>query len=155
MPSEDDRKENEAARNDENLPILATEKFIRLGQNIAQIDLSGLTQEQIQELKVKHADRLIDVNVRAAELVADVQALRGSLNVMADTTNAIASQEGQSITITQTQKNVLGETEIVIGNTPTAQRGKLGRSRGDNTTLWFALAALVIIAIVIIAIVGR
>ena len=150
MPSEDDRKENEAARNDENLPILATEKFIRLGQNIAQIDLSGLTQEQIQELKVKHADRLIDVNVRAADLVTDVQALRASLETMAGVTNEIASQEGQAITIKHKQRNQLGETEVVIGNTEDARKRWAG-----NMALWFVLAVLIVIAVVIIAVAGR
>ncbi|MCK4624371.1 MAG: hypothetical protein KAV00_03605 [Phycisphaerae bacterium] len=143
------KRESDSSKTGEHLPVLSNKQFIQLGSNIAHVDLTGLTEQQIQELKAKHANTMIETNKRAAELVTDVKILRESLSTMAGAANEVASQEGQSITITQRQKNALGNTEIIIGNTDAAQRGKLGR---DTTMIWFGLAIVIIIAIVIIAV---
>ena len=142
------QRERESSERNDKLPVISNEKFIQLSRDITQLDLTGLTEQQVQELKVKHAETMIETNKKATELVTDVAALRESLDTMANAATDVASQEGQSVTIKQRQKNVLGETEIIIGNTPAARSGMLG----NNTMIWFALAIAVIIAIVIIAV---
>lgn len=148
MTNNDDAQERPASEAPKkNMPVLSDQQFITLAANTTQLDLSGLTEEQIQELKMKHAETMIKVNETAAGLGTAVGALRESLGTMTEAANNAVAQEGQSVTITQTQDNILGKTEIIIGNTEAARRGP-----GNNTMIWFVLAVVVIIAVVIIAV---
>jgi hypothetical protein len=133
------------------LPAKTGEKIIHLG-NVPMIDLTGLTEEQIQEVKKKQADVMIDVQKKMAELGIDTQALAKKLETMAEHTKSLA-ESGSSITITSTSNDTIGRTEIIIGTSDAAKKGKLTRSQTgekDYTLVWVGLAVFVIIIVMII-----
>lgn len=127
-------------------PVPQSENTIQLGA-VNQLDLSGLTVAQQQQLKEDYARGMLDVHKKAEELKVDVAALEAGLGTMAHQTAEI-SKSGDSVTLTHSQSNTLGRTEVVMGNTEKAAAGKLSRSQTgepDRTMLYIGLAALVII----------
>ena len=133
------------------VPSAGPGSVIQLGPN-THIDLSGLTTEQQQQLKMKHAEAMIGVNRKAQELVADAGALNHSLGTMAHHTGEVAAA-GHDVTITHTQDSSLGRTEIIMGTSEAAKKGKLTRSQTgqpDNTILFVGLAFGVVIIIIIV-----
>ena len=52
------------------------------------------------------------------------------------------------------KEDSLGRTEVIVGNTEAARKGKLTRSQtgfGDNITLWVVLAGIAAVVIVLVA----
>lgn len=127
--------------------------LIQLGAN-NQLDLSGLTTEQQQQLRIKNAEAKIDVDKRTQELVADAGALNHSLGTMSQHTGAVA-EAGQDVTITHTQENSLGRTEIIMGTTDAAKKGKLSRSQTGETDHTLLYAGIAVFAIIVIALLNR
>jgi hypothetical protein len=127
--------------------------LIQLGAN-SQLDLSGLTTEQQQQLMIKHAEAKIDVDKRTQELVADAGALNHSLGTMAHHTEGVAAA-GQDVTITHTQENSLGRTEIIMGTSDAAKKGKLTRSQTGETDHTLLYAGIAVFAIIVIALLNR
>jgi t-SNARE complex subunit (syntaxin) len=123
----------------------ATPNKIQLGAP-NQIDMTGLTEQQVQQLRLKHAEGMLALNHKAQELHIDVAAMNAGLNTMASTVEKL-SEAGDSVTITNVQKNALGQTEVIMGNTETAMKGKISRAqRGDkDRTLWYVIIAAVVI----------
>ncbi len=124
-----------------------TKKSIVLG-NIKEIPLEGLPEEVVVELKREYAKGMIDVNVLAVKYGVETQALAAALrNMSQETVNA--TRENTSITITRTQTDTLGKTEVIMGNTETAQKGKLTRSQSGlpDYTLAYIIAAVIIVII--------
>ena len=127
------------------------EDTLKLGG--VEMDLSGLTKEQIQDLKVKAGEAMIDVGKKAAQQKIDTNTLDEKLRTMTEHTDAI-SKAGGSITITSTQDDSIGRTEILTGDSDTAKKGKLTRSQTgakDLTYVWIGLGVFIIIVIGIIA----
>ena len=116
------------------------------------LDLSHLTDDQIQELKIQYNSGMIDIQKKAAELKVDVAALDATLGSFTDQT-ARATAVGAHATITHTQTNSAGRTEVVIGNTDKAASGKISRSAagGKDITLW--VVGIVAITAIVIAMV--
>jgi len=117
----------------------------------ANLDLSGLPEEIRQELLASHAAGMLDISRKAQELHMDVGALKAGLATLTDSTLQAASQEGISVTATHTYTGVGSRTEIIMGNTDNARRGKLSASQSGQRD-WnpiFVLAG--IIALVFIA----
>lgn len=146
----DINNEKENAR----VPAKTGEKTLNLG-NVPMLDLSGLTDEQIQEIKRKQADAMIDVQKKMAELGIDLQALKTKLITMAESTISLAQSADSSVTITSTSDDTTGRTEIIMGTrSDAAKKGKLTRSQTgerDYTLVWVGLAVFVIIVVMIIA----
>jgi hypothetical protein len=116
----------------------------------ANLDLSGLSEEKRQELLASYANGMIDISKKAQELHVDVGALKATLSTLTDTTRQV-SQEGNSVTVTHTHTGAAGRTEVIMGNTDNARRGKLSASQTGQRD-WnpiFVLAG--IIALVFIA----
>ena len=84
--------------------------------NSTTLDLKGLSEEQIAELRQQHASGMIDLHKKAAELKVDVDALDASLSTF-NTQTAKATNDGTSATITHVQTSSAGRTEVMIGNT--------------------------------------
>jgi hypothetical protein len=67
------------------------------------------------------------------------------------------SKDGNAVTVTHTQTTAVGRTEIIMGNTDTANKAKLTRIQTGTETNWTpyhvfaAIAAVVLIVIVIVA----
>jgi len=117
-----------------------------------QIDTTGLTEQQVQQLRLKYAEGMIALNQKAQELQMDVAAMNAGLNTMASTVKEV-SEAGDAVTITNVQKNALGQTEVIMGNTETAMKGRISRAqRGDkDRTLWYVIIAAVVIIVAFMA----
>jgi len=141
----------------QNLATSGTGTAVTSGSNIqlgtiAAIDTTGLTDQQIQMLKVKQAEGMIDLQRRGLGVQTDVAALEAGLGVLAANTKAVADA-GNSVTITNTQTNEFGRTEIIMGNTATAGKGKLSKSQTgqrDFTLLYVGIGAIVLVVLALI-----
>jgi hypothetical protein len=118
------------------------------------IDLSFIPEAQRNALMAEYMRGTIDIARKANELHIDVVTLRNTLGALADTTRQV-SEDGNSVTVTHTQTTAVGRTEIIMGNTDTAGKGKLTRTQTGTETNWTpyyifaAIAAVVLIAIAI------
>jgi hypothetical protein len=118
------------------------------------IDLSFIPEEQRNALLAEYARGTLKIARKANELHVDVVTLRNTLETLAKTTQQV-SQDGNSVTVTHTQTTGVGRTEIIMGNTETAGKGRLTRSQASGETSWTpyyifaAIAAVVLVAIAI------
>lgn len=128
------------------VPATVSPATLQLAHN-EQLDVSGLDEEQVRELRMRYAAGMIDLKNRAEAMKLDVSALDASLtsfNTQADK----ATRDGYSATIQHSQTTSIGRTEVIIGNTKKAADGKLSRSAaGESSTRFFII--LVIIAALI------
>jgi len=138
----------DVSRADNQLP--ARPSKLSLGKPISDLDLTGLSHEQIQALRMRQAEKAIDVDSRTHEIARDTRAL----DVKLRTLNELAQHStasGTSFTASSANDDAIGRTEILIGNTEAAKSGKLTKSQTgekDRTVLLlcFALVAVLIVA---------
>ena len=125
--------------------------------NAGELDLSRLTDNERNEIIKAYQSGLVDVRLRASSLGVDVTALAATLKTLVQTTEEISAAEGSSVTITHTQDSAAGRTEIIMGNTEHAQRGKLTRSQtGDrDMTPFYIIGVAIVIGIIVIAVLVR
>ena len=131
--------------------------IVRRGpDNAGELDVSMLSEEQQNALVVDYQQGLIDIRLRAATLGVDVTVLGETLRQMSEQTQAI-SETDASVTITHTQDSSLGRTEIIMGNTEQAHRGRLTRSQGGDRdwTPFYVIGGLIVLAIALVAFFGR
>ena len=126
---------------------------VLLGGSV-DLDLSALPEEQRVALQVEYARGMIEINKRAQELGVDVMALDRALQSMVETTQAV-SANNDAVTITNTQDNSIGRTEIIMGNTEHAMKGKLTKSQTGERDLnpyliGFGILGATIIGVVIV-----
>jgi hypothetical protein len=115
------------------------------------IDLSFIPETQRSALMAEYMRGTLDVARKANELHVDVVTLRNTLGTLADTTRQV-SEDGNSVTVTHTQSTVLGRTDIIMGNTPEAGKGKLTKSQTGETNwtpyyIFAVIAAVVLMAV--------
>lgn len=133
-------------------PGVPNADVINLGSNNL-IDLTGISPEQMAELKYQFASGMIDLKKKAEELKID----NASLAMILDSFNteaAKATQANVSMTATHAQTTAIGRTEVVIGNTDRAASGKLSASAAGvpDRLLWIvgnAAVAAIIVALII------
>jgi hypothetical protein len=115
------------------------------------LEIAGLTEEQIGELRVKYAEGRIDLAHKAEELGLDVQALDKTLSTLAGQTASV-SKAGDHVTMTHSHTNTLGRTEVIMGNTEKAAAGKLSKTQTgeDDNTLKYVIIGVVAIVIALI-----
>ena len=120
------------------------------------VNLSFLTEAQRTALLADFMRDTLDVAKKANELHVDVMMLRNTLEVLANTTEKIA-QDGNSVTITRVHNDASGRTEIIMGNTETAGKGRLTRTQtGDtNWTPYYIFAAIAAVVLIALAIAAR
>lgn len=120
-----------------------------------QVDISSLPIEVQNQLKAEHARQVIESQQRLIRMGHDVQALKATLDGLGST-GAEMAQQGVSFTATNTKDDHLGRTEIMIGNSEAAQRGKFTRTQVGPTgapspqilvIIGLAIAAVTIIAV--------
>jgi len=144
-------KESREVQETQKLEDLPSENTIKLsGTDL--LDLSGLTEGQISELKVQYAEGMIDLKKKAEELKMDVGALDAALGSFNDQTSR-ATQEGSSATINHSQTTSLGRTEVVIGNTDRAAAGKLSKTATGAPDKTVIIVGIIAVAAIIIAII--
>jgi len=132
-------------------PVVAEDKINLDGGT--SLEVAGLSQEEISQLRTKYAEGRIDLAHKAEELGLDVQALDKTLSTLASQTAAV-SEAGDSVTMTHSHTNTLGRTEVVMGNTDKAKSGKLTKSQSgedDHTLKYVMIAAAVIVVVALIA----
>ena len=132
--------------------------LVQLGtDNAGMFDMSALTKEQQSSIVLDYQRGLIDVKLRAATLGVDVAALGKTLRDLVENTVAVSESEGSSVTITHTSDTALGRTEVIIGNTEQAHRGKLTKSQGGDRdwTPLYVMGGLILVGIVLLAVLTR
>ncbi|MDC3279697.1 hypothetical protein ACYVU7_12055 [Arenicellales bacterium IMCC56312] len=131
--------------------IQASESQVTLGAGNV-LEVAGLTQEQIGELKVRYGQGQVDLQLKAQELGIDVQALDKTLTTLSGQTAAV-SKAGDHVTMTHSHENTLGRTEVIMGNTEKAASGKLTKSQtgeDDNTMRYVIIGAVVVVVALIL-----
>ena len=115
-----------------------------------ELDIDGLGEEEVRTLKKERAQEMIRLEAKANDLVMENKAMEGTLTTMVDHT-ARASADGTAVTLTRKIKDTLGETEVIMGNTETARRGKFSR---DYNFAYFLVAGVVVVVIVLALVSG-
>lgn len=98
------------------------------------LDLSAFSEEQRAALLTDYTRGVLDVSRRAHELHVDVATLDKTLQSLAGTAREVA-EVGNAVTVTHTQETSVGRTEILMGNTRRARRGKLSKSQAGKRDL--------------------
>lgn len=125
------KKENEnksLEKSSEKVPI-----NIDLGP-AGSIDLSHLPEKERNALMVDHAKNMIDVQKRALEMNVDAGALKKTLDDMTGAAKS-ANENETSATLSHTQSSQVGRTEVMIGNTEKANKGKFSNSQTGEKDL--------------------
>lgn len=122
-------------------------------ETLFDLNLEGLPEETQIELRTRHAEGVIELQKRAIESRIDGNAVEQRLRDITDNV-AKATADQSAATVTGTYNDRMGRTEVIMGNTETAQKGKLSRSqRGEsnNTLLYVGIAvgAIIILAIIL------
>jgi hypothetical protein len=119
--------------------------------NTESLSLAGLPEDQQIAIRRMDAENQIRLRAKAQELGIEAMATHQRLATMSDAA-AKAESDGNSVTITSTINDSMGRTETIIGNTETAQKGKLSRSQAGlkDYTMVYIIAAVVVILIVVI-----
>ena len=112
---------------------------------MGQVDLSHLSPETRAELQEQYAKGMIDIGLRAKELNVDIQALDVELSSWTDRA-AKAKQDGLSVTVSNATETSVGRTEIMIGNSEVAQKGRLSKSQTGEDDWGGPIIITVIIA---------
>lgn len=122
----------------------------------AVADLSHLTPLERKQLITEHQRGMLDLARKAQELHMDVGALKATLSGLVDTTQEVA-QGGNSVTISHTQTSSVGRTEVLIGNTEAAGRGKLTASQTGQRdwTPYYIFAGLLALVLIAASVFGR
>ena len=118
------------------------------------IDLSGIPEEERTALISRHAEGLLDIRKKAAELGVDAMALENVLRAASDTVRS-ATEQGTHATVSHTQTSSIGRTEVIMGNTDRARAGKLSKSQSGETD-WTPIYVIIgiVAAIIIVMIVA-
>lgn len=133
------------------VPQSSVPTSVTLGPN-PTLDLSWLPEEKREQLLTDYSRGVLDIARRAQELHVDVNVLKATLGNLAATTREVADS-GNAVTITHTTTTSVGRTEVIMGNTDTAQSGKLSRSQlGEkNWTPYFVFAAIAAVVLIAMA----
>lgn len=156
MPSEEvrDAQADDSASETSIVPAESRKVSLPLGSS-AELDLSALPEEERVALQVEYARGMIDVNKRAQELGVDVQALDRTLRSMAETTQEVSAND-DAVTVTHTQESSIGRTEVIMGNTEQAIKGRLTKSQtGDRDWLPYLIGLGIVGATVVGVVIAR
>lgn len=107
------------------------EQSVPLSVNLSpttSMDLSWLPEEERKELLASYTTGMLDIAKKAQELNVDAGALKKTMEDISGTVKD-AVDSGAAITVTHSQTSSVGRTEVIMGNTDEAQRGKLSKSQ--------------------------
>jgi hypothetical protein len=114
--------------------------------------MATLSKDQQNQLMVEYMRGTLDISKKAAAMHVDVSAFKNMLDVMATKTRELSEQEGTSVTMQHTQESSVGKTEVIMGNTEQAAKGRLTRTMAGERPM--ALLYLVGGAIVVLILVS-
>lgn len=128
--------------------------IVNLTEN-KSVDLSHLDEESKKEIHKLIAKQKVELTKKGMEQSIDVDSLRARLNTFGNQVYDVIDKGG-SITITNAKDDSIGRTEVIMGNTDEAAKGKLSRSaKGlpDNSK-WLIIGGVVVAIIAIFALSG-
>jgi uncharacterized protein YgbK (DUF1537 family) len=151
MSDKEEKGKSGLVKREEDHVTLPPEKTMIIGNGIP-LDLTGMTEDQIQAIKQKYAERMIEIHAKAVEGGVDTDNLNKRLGTMGE---HVISQikEGASVTATTVIEDSIGRTEIIEGKSKAADEGKLSRSQAglrDLYPFWIGVGIFIIIVIAII-----
>ena len=126
---------------------------LSLAHNDASLDLSLLSPEAQEEVRKAHALGTVQLTMKAKEMGLETMELDQNLRNF-EATVADASRNGTHAQITKTQNNTLGRTEVIIGNTENAAKGKFTKSQTgekDKTLLYVVIGFVGLVIIILLA----
>ena len=129
--------------------------IVNLTEN-KSVDLSHLDEESKKEIHQLIAKQKVELAKKGMEQSIDVDSLRARLNTFGNQVYDVI-EKGGSITITNAKDDSIGRTEVIMGNTDEAAKGKLSRSaKGlpDNSK-WLIIGGVVVAIIAILAFSGN
>ena len=137
------------------VPPSSVPTSIPLG-SATHLDLSWMPEDQRRALLTDYARNSLNLAAKASELGIEVNVLRSTLETLAGTTQTV-SKNGDAVTITHGQNSKFGRTEVIMGNTETATKGKLSKSQtGEfNWTPVYIIAGVIAVLIAISMFVHR
>lgn len=116
------------------------------------LNLEGLPEETQIELRKKQAEGMLDLQKTMIERGINTKDIDQRMSDIANNVEK-ATADQSAATITGSYNDKMGRTEVIMGNTETAQKGKLSRSQqgeSDNTLMYIGIAVGVILLLVII-----
>tara|TARA_A100001015_G_scaffold319803_1_gene443937 strand:+ start:1643 stop:2065 length:423 start_codon:yes stop_codon:yes gene_type:complete len=137
-----------------NLNMVDSKDIVNLTEN-KSVDLSHLDEESKKEIHKLIAKQKVELTKKGMEQSIDVDSLRARLNTFGNQVYDVIDKGG-SITITNAKDDSIGRTEVIMGNTDEAAKGKLSRSaKGlpDNSK-WLIIGGVVVAIIAIFALSG-
>ncbi len=117
---------------------------LSLDPSLGAIDISHLPQETQNRLQEYAAMKKIDLQAAGHQARQDLETTAHAVANMATVTRRM-SASGDAVTIRQTIENSSGRTEILMGNTDEAKRGRVNQA--DYTVL-YVIAGIVILIVV-------
>ena len=95
---------------------------------------------------------MLDLEKKAIEGGIDTAAVRKRMDDMNDTVNK--ADPDSAVTVTGSYSDKMGRTEVIMGNTEKARKGKLDRSQkgeSDNTLLYVGIGvgAVILLALIL------
>ena len=129
--------------------------IVNLTEN-KSVDLSHLDEESKKEIHQLIAKQKVELAKKGMEQSIDVDSLRARLNTFGNQVYDVI-EKGGSITITNAKDDSIGRTEVIMGNTDEAAKGKLSRSaKGlpDNSK-WLIIGGVAVAIIAILALSGN
>lgn len=129
-----------------------SEDSLPLGKDrITELNLEGLPEETKVELRKKHAEGMLDIEKKFLENGIDSDTIRKRMGDINESVNK--ADPDSSVTVTGSYTDNLGRTEVIMGNTDKARKGKLDRSQkgeSDNTLLYVGIVgAFILLAIIL------
>jgi hypothetical protein len=126
---------------------------LSLSGNTEKLDLSLLSPEAQEEVRKAQALGMVEMQLKAQKMGLETLELDQNLKNI-EATVADASRNGAHAQVTKTQNNSLGRTEVIIGNTDNAAKGKFTKTQSgekDNTMVYILVgfAALVVIILLL------
>lgn len=115
----------------------------------SELSLAHLPADERERLAAKHADLAIERDAERQRLADDARALQSKVSIMGQAASEM-TEKGTAVTIHNTNKDSLGETKIVVGNTESAWKGI-----PDSRKVWVTLATIIGAALVLAAIFRR
>ncbi len=135
--------------------MVDSKDIVNLTEN-KSVDLSHLDEESKKEIHKLIAKQKVELTKKGMEQSIDVDSLRARLNTFGNQVYDVIDKGG-SITITNAKDDSIGRTEVIMGNTDEAAKGKLSRSaKGlpDNSK-WLIIGGVVVAIIALFALSGN
>ena len=122
----------------------------------AVADLSHLSPAERSQLISDHTKGMLDLARTAQKLHIEVGALKVALATLSDNTIDVA-RSGNSVTTSHVQTSSNSRTEVLMGNTPAAGRGKLTASQtgARDWTPYYIFAGLIALVLIAASVFGH